>query len=181
MNPTLNIKPDILPIISAAVALRKQGRSYVGLCPFHDEKTPSFSVSPEKQSFHCFGCAEHGDVIDFIQKSRGVSFKEALSILGIDKGTMPKVDPQREHRRQLLKAYERWKRVHYDRLCRKSIRLHKIIMTVEDNPVIPEALAWKVAEETSKLPKIEHYLDVFLSYDESAIFEIFMNEEKNNV
>jgi len=175
------IKPDILTIISREVTLRKQGRNYAGLCPFHHEKKPSFSVSPEKQAFYCFGCGEHGDVIDFIQKLRGVDFRGALSILGIEKGTMPNVDPQRERRRRLLKAYEKWKRSYYDQLCRESIRIHKIDRAVKENPTIPEALAWKIAEQTSRLPKIEFYLDIVLSRDEAAIFDIFMNEGNNNV
>lgn len=59
---------DILDVIERHVALRKAGRNYMGLCPFHQEKTPSFYVSPEKQMFHCFGCGESGDAQGFLAK-----------------------------------------------------------------------------------------------------------------
>lgn len=72
---------NILDIISQYVVLKRSGRSYSGLCPFHKEKTPSFYVSPDKQIFHCFGCGEGGDVFGFIRKIDNVSFTEAIEIL----------------------------------------------------------------------------------------------------
>lgn len=72
---------DIVEVISDYVQLRKQGRSYVGLCPFHGEKTPSFSVSPDKQLYHCFGCGAGGNVISFIMEIDGMSFMEAIKHL----------------------------------------------------------------------------------------------------
>ena len=60
---------DIVAVISEVVHLKKTGRNFVGLCPFHSEKTPSFTVSPEKQIYHCFGCGEGGDVFSFFPRS----------------------------------------------------------------------------------------------------------------
>lgn len=74
-------KTDIVPIISEHVELKKAGRNYKGLCPFHSEKTPSFMVSPELQIFKCFGCGESGDAISFLQKHEGMDFPEALKYL----------------------------------------------------------------------------------------------------
>jgi|SRR5579863_5824997 len=74
-------RSDIVSVISACLALKKTGQNYVGLCPFHAEKTPSFSVSPTKQIFHCFGCGEGGDVFHFLMKSEGLSFPQALHLL----------------------------------------------------------------------------------------------------
>lgn len=71
-------KVDIVEIIGARVALKKAGRHFKGLCPFHSEKSPSFIVSPERQSYKCFGCQEGGDVLTFLQKYEGYSFLEAL-------------------------------------------------------------------------------------------------------
>ncbi len=73
---------DILDVVSERVVLKKAGRNYVGLCPFHSEKTPSFTVSPDKQIFYCFGCHTGGSVISFIMKSDGLSFPEAVRYLG---------------------------------------------------------------------------------------------------
>lgn len=72
---------DIVDVISEHVTLKKQGRNFVGLCPFHPEKTPSFSVSPEKQIFHCFGCGVGGDVFSFLMKKENITFPEALSLV----------------------------------------------------------------------------------------------------
>jgi len=74
-------KVDIVETIGQHVTLKKAGRHYKGLCPFHSEKTPSFIVSPERQSFKCFGCGEGGDVITFLTKYDGMSFLEALEML----------------------------------------------------------------------------------------------------
>ena len=63
---------DIVDVISQYVHLKPSGRNYFGLCPFHSEKSPSFSVSPDKQIFHCFGCGEGGNVISFIEKIEGL-------------------------------------------------------------------------------------------------------------
>ena len=68
---------DIVDIISEYVQLKKQGRNYFGLCPFHGENTPSFSVSSDKQIFHCFGCGAGGNVFSFLMEIEGVSFQEA--------------------------------------------------------------------------------------------------------
>lgn len=69
---------ELVSFISQFVKLKKVGRNYIGLCPFHNEKTPSFTVSPEKQIFKCFGCGAAGDVVTFYMKYMGLEFKEAL-------------------------------------------------------------------------------------------------------
>ncbi len=74
-------KVDIVEVISGYVPLKKAGRNYSGLCPFHSEKTPSFMVSPERQVFKCFGCSESGDVFTFLEKLEGWEFREALEEL----------------------------------------------------------------------------------------------------
>jgi DNA primase len=68
---------DIVDVISEYIQLKKQGRNYFGLCPFHGESTPSFSVSPDKQIFHCFGCGAGGNVFSFLMEKEGFTFQEA--------------------------------------------------------------------------------------------------------
>ncbi len=77
----LKEKADIVDIVSKKVVLKKRGSNYFGLCPFHKEKNPSFSVSATRQFFHCFGCGESGDVFTFVQKIKGCSFPESLKIV----------------------------------------------------------------------------------------------------
>ncbi len=92
-------KPDIREVISERVELRKAGKENLGLCPFHADKTPSFSVNADKGVFHCFGCGASGDVFDFIMRLDGLTFPEARKSLGIDtmgKRPEPRVSPNRK-------------------------------------------------------------------------------------
>jgi DNA primase len=77
-------KPNIIEVIGQYVQLHKIGREYVGLCPFHAERTPSFSVNFEKQLFHCFGCGEGGSVFDFVMKIENCGFNTSVKKLGLE-------------------------------------------------------------------------------------------------
>lgn len=81
VNRYVSEQVNIIDLIGSSVNLKRSGRNYVGLCPFHNEKTPSFSVSADKQIFKCFGCGESGDAISFAMKDRGLSFIEAIEWL----------------------------------------------------------------------------------------------------
>lgn len=105
---------DIVEIISDYVQLKKHGRNYFGLCPFHQENTPSFSVTAEKQIFHCFGCGTGGNVFNFIMEAEGVSFQEAAARIA-EKGNIPlDIKPHEStafqhvppHEQRMLKAHE---------------------------------------------------------------------------
>src|SRR3989344_1470951 len=74
-------KVDIIEVISSYLPLKKAGRNFSALCPFHGEKTPSFMVSAERQAYKCFGCGESGDVFTFLEKMEGWEFREALEEL----------------------------------------------------------------------------------------------------
>src|SRR5690625_890727 len=114
---------DIVHIIGEYVQLKKQGRNYFGLCPFHEEKTPSFSVSHEKQIFHCFGCGKGGNVISFLMEIENFTFYESLRHLanrsGIDIPLQANetVRSQSEDENTLLNASE-WLAKYYHHLLK---------------------------------------------------------------
>ncbi|MDR7590282.1 MAG: CHC2 zinc finger domain-containing protein, partial [Armatimonadota bacterium] len=101
----MRARTDIVELVSAYVTLRKQGRRYVGLCPFHSEKTPSFTVDRERGLFYCFGCGAGGDVFEFVMRVHGLSFPEAVRDLARRAGIQLEEVP--EHRKG---EWERWLR-----------------------------------------------------------------------
>jgi DNA primase len=100
---------DIVEVVSAHTDLRRQGARYVGLCPFHDERTPSFSVEPQEKLYHCFGCGVGGDVIKFVEEKDGLNFAEAVELLADRYGVeleREREDPRAEARRQRRRRLE---------------------------------------------------------------------------
>jgi DNA primase len=100
---------DIVEVISAHTELRRQGVRFVGLCPFHDERTPSFSVHAQERFYYCFGCEAKGDVLTFVQEKEGLDFPEAVEAVADRYGVEVKreaEDPQAEERRQRLKRLQ---------------------------------------------------------------------------
>lgn len=103
-------------VISKRVKLQQRGREFVGLCPFHEEKTPSFTVSEEKSFFHCFGCGAHGDVIRFLMDTEGLAFPEAVARLAQQAGLeLPRQTPEerkraetREGLHEIMETAARW-------------------------------------------------------------------------
>ncbi|HFI0424358.1 TPA: DNA primase [Streptococcus suis] len=99
---------NIVDVIGESVALTKAGRNYVGLCPFHGEKTPSFNVVEDKQFYHCFGCGKSGDVFKFVEETRGIPFADAVAFLAEKAGFQLEVSsvshfqPKKENPHQLL-------------------------------------------------------------------------------
>ena len=108
----IKMKLGIYDVVSQYVQLKKAGRNYKGLCPFHGETTPSFVVSPEKQICHCFGCGRGGDVFTFVQDLEGVSFPEALELLAdragvkIDKKEVKKSGPSKSVKDEYFRAQD---------------------------------------------------------------------------
>lgn len=96
---------DVVDIISQYVHLTRKGRNYFGLCPFHNEKSPSFSVSPDRQIFHCFGCGVGGNVYTFLMKIEGITFKEALENLAERANIrLPKLESGADSAKEELKS-----------------------------------------------------------------------------
>jgi DNA primase len=100
---------DIVEVVSAHTDLRRQGARWVGLCPFHDERTPSFSVDAQEKLYHCFGCGVGGDVIKFVEEKDGLGFSEAVELLADRYGVeleREQEDPRAEARRQRRRRLE---------------------------------------------------------------------------
>src|SRR5262245_8555159 len=105
---------DIVEVVSAHTDLRRQGSHYMGLCPFHEERSPSFSVEPQEKLYHCFGCGVGGDVIKFVEEKEGLNFSEAVEMLAARDGAArareredPQAERRRERRRRLEQLLER--------------------------------------------------------------------------
>ena len=96
---------DIVDVISQYVVLKRSGRNFFGLCPFHKEKSPSFSVSPDKQIFHCFGCGVGGNVFHFVSKIENISFRETIEMLAEKSGVeLPTLEGQEDTKLLQLKS-----------------------------------------------------------------------------
>ena len=98
-------KLDIVDVVSRYITLKKRGRHHVAPCPFHQEKTPSFVVSPELQIYKCFGCGKGGDIFTFVEEFEGLDFKGALKILADKAGVQLKRE-NIELRTQRQRLYE---------------------------------------------------------------------------
>ena len=111
---TVKTSVDIIRVVGEYVRLKRQsGSRYIGLCPFHQEKTPSFNVNGQYQSYHCFGCGVHGDVFKFVMEMDRLTFPEAVRSVAekngipIPKRTSPDSDPQARMRAQIFELHER--------------------------------------------------------------------------
>ena len=100
----VRMKNDIVDVVSQYVKLNRRGNTYFGLCPFHNEKTPSFSVTPSKQMYYCFGCGAGGNVYNFVMEYENYTFGEALQHLADRAGVqLPKIEYSREAREKAEK------------------------------------------------------------------------------
>lgn len=125
---------DIVDVVSQYVTLKRSGRNFFGLCPFHREKSPSFSVSPDRQYFHCFGCHKGGDVFTFVSEIEKVSFKEALEMLAERAGVSLPVSENTEYNKnQYLK--DRMYKINAETAVFYHERLYKPLAKIAQNYV----------------------------------------------
>ena len=121
------MKNDIVDVISGYVKLQRRGSTYFGLCPFHNEKSPSFSVTPSKQMYYCFGCGAGGNVFTFLMEYENYTFPEALRVLaqraGVDlpqEEYSPEAKKQNDLRTALLEINKEAARYYYYQLSQKG-------------------------------------------------------------
>ena len=118
---------NIVDVIGEVVQLTKAGRNFLGLCPFHGEKTPSFNVVEDKQFYHCFGCGKSGDVFKFIEDYRGVSFMEAVQIVGDQVGIQVQALAPSQSRPQQADGKQPFYEIHQE----AAKFYHAILMTTK--------------------------------------------------
>lgn len=115
---------DIVTEIGARLQLRKQGANHLGLCPFHGEKTPSFTVNAPKQFYHCFGCGEHGDVIEFLMKHDGMSFTQAVESLAERVGVQLERDKPLDTQEMRRSQMQRERAHELEQSCEETARAY---------------------------------------------------------
>ncbi len=148
---------DIVDLIGEYVQLKKQGRNYFGLCPFHGENSPSFSVSTEKQIFHCFGCGAGGNIFTFLMDIEGYSFVESAKVLA-EKGNVPlDVEINKDSKRSNMPAGSQQMIEAHD-LLRKFYH-HLLVNTKEGQDALEYLLKRGFTEETIEKFQIGYSLD----------------------
>lgn len=148
---------DIVDLIGEYVQLKKQGRNYFGLCPFHGENSPSFSVSPDKQIFHCFGCGAGGNIFTFLMDIEGYNFVESAKALA-EKGNVPlEVEVNKDSKRSNMPAGSQQMVEAHD-LLRKFYH-HLLVNTNEGQEALEYLLKRGFTEETIEKFQIGYSLD----------------------
>ena len=103
----IKLRLKVSQVVGKTVQLKKRGKEFIGLSPFKNEKTPSFTVNDEKEFYHCFSTGEHGNIFDFLMKTKSVGFGEAVKILAAEAGMQPytfsKQDLERENKWKIYK------------------------------------------------------------------------------
>jgi DNA primase len=154
-------KPSITEVIGSRVLLRRAGKELVGLCPFHSEKNPSFSVSEDKGLFHCFGCGESGDVLAFVMKHDGLTFPQALAELGIGSIARP---PRHTPERRAAEKVVSWANDQIQRMNARIRELDEMIEVADEIPDVELAESlWRerriLADMRDDLSRVEYLPD----------------------
>lgn len=156
-------KPDI---IETLIHEGFQVRQNKICCPFHSDERPSLHVFTKTNTFHCFGCGEHGDSIDFVMKFRGMPFKEAIRYLSIDDYEPQQISATEATKRILIDKFKEWEKNYYNELCTlyRMIQNHKTKVTSIDDICV---------NAYRQEPLIEHRLDILTYGDDKAKFGLF--------
>jgi len=162
-------KPHIVQAIeSEGICLKQRGRESWASCPFHIDLHPSFKINLDQQTFHCFSCGAHGDVIDFIQKLYNLSFKDALKYLGMNPGKPPMVDPKQQRKRELVKDFEQWRRETYRDVCDEYNIIWHALRRCENMDEIGE-----LSEVICEMGLVEDVINILSGKDEEAKYEYY--------
>src|SRR5947207_1025310 len=139
---TVKERVDIVQLISERVPLKKVGRAYSGLCPFHSEKTPSFTVDPDRRTYHCFGCGKHGDIFTWLEELDGIEPVEALRVLAERAGVelTSRRDPAEQEREKRLLAANDTAHFYFRQDLRGTERGKEVARYLGDRGILPETV-----------------------------------------
>src|SRR5256886_2627882 len=139
---TVKERVDIVQLLAERVPLRKVGRAYSGLCPFHSEKTPSFTVDPDRRTYHCFGCGRHGDVFTWLEELDGLEPVEALKILAERAGVelTSRRDPAEMEREKRLLAANDTAHFYFRQALRGTERGKEVASYLAERGILPESI-----------------------------------------
>ena len=169
-------KPNILAVIEKeGIQLKQRGENIWSQCPFHEDKTPSLKVDPNKQVFYCFGCGAGGDVITFIEKLKGYSFKDSLVYLGISNGKPSKIYKVQTIERNLIKGFDQWCHEYYCKLCEVLLALDKRKMKAKGFEDINF-----LAEFYHKEPTWNYYADVLFNGSDDEKYQLYCEVKDGN-
>ena len=143
---------NIIEVIGKDIQLKRRGNNYVGLCPFHQEKTPSFTVFPATDSFFCFGCGIGGDVYTYIMEYQGVDFPTAKRVLADMAGISIAPGPQTARQRKMIKAAQHKR----ERVLLLAERIQQIINEEAERFIAAEHLAHRIIREIKGPEDLEH-------------------------
>ena len=136
----IKLKLKVSQVVGKSVKLKKRGKEFIGLSPFSNEKTPSFTVSDNKGFYHCFSSGEHGNIFDFLMKTKNYKFGEAVRTLAVDAGMQPYKFTKQDEEKQ-----NRWKI--YNTILERYVNFcHKELMSGK----YPEVLAYLNKRKTEK-------------------------------
>lgn len=173
-------KPDIIATIEReGFTVKRKGRTLCLSCPFHEDKTPSLKINPDKQTFYCFSCNSGGDSITFVQKLHGLSFKDALKYLNIKGGQPVKIKPEERTKRNLLKAFRAWEKEYLGQLTDYYRDFHNILKgdilrkctTMEEVEVF--------AEDFHLMPIVEYHMEILFNGTDEEKLELFKGVNAN--
>ena len=173
-------KPEILSTIQAeGIELKQRGRYHWACCPFHLDRTPSFKVDPERNSFYCFSCNSHGDSIAFIMRYKGLSFSEALHNMGLDSSVKPSPETlrrirQAKERAELIRQFRAWELDYHADLCDLYRGLQERKAEVKTEQEL-DRISWLYHKELIW----ECQMEVLESRDDEAKFRLYKEVNEN--
>jgi len=168
-------KPDIIATIEReGFTVKQKGRALWLSCPFHEDKTPSLKINPDKQTFYCFSCNSGGDSIAFIQKLHGLTFKEALNYLNIEGNHPVKIDHKGQTKRQLLKAFRSWEHEYLRQLTDYYREIYNLLKSCSDMEEIK-----LFAIDLHRLPIVEHHMEILFNGTDEEKYDLYQGVKVN--